>query len=154
MEAIYTQIPDRVLIRNESALNRAQRSKRMKKAIDRQAKKLQDKGLEVDYARLEAEYLAAHQENGVDENNWLDDDGYDDLHIDVVGVEPEYVTGDSLDHSFCSSRTYQTKSTSSELDSNDMGLQGRVETPPPPQPPMQNKTLYNSPFSIESLLGS
>jgi len=90
----------------------------------------------------------------VDENNWLDDDGYDDLHIDVVGVEPEYVTGDSLDHSFCSSRTYQTKSTSSELDSNDMGLQGRVETPPPPQPPMQNKTLYNSPFSIESLLGS
>nr|AAV88494.1 paired-type homeobox protein [Drosophila simulans] len=128
----------------------AQRNKLMKKAIERQAKKLQDKGLPVDYARLKADYIAAHQKNRVEDNNSMDDD----LRIDTVGEEPEFVTGDSQDLSLCSSRNFQS-STSSELDSEDMEVQGIVEVPPPPQPPVQRRTVaHKSSFSIKYLLGS
>nr|AAV88496.1 paired-type homeobox protein [Drosophila sechellia] len=128
----------------------AQRNKLMKKAIERQAKKLQDKGLPVDYARLKADYIAAHQKNRVEDNNSMDDD----LPIDMVGEEPEYVTGDSQDLSLCSSRTYQS-STSSELHSEDMEVQGIVEVPPPPQPSVQKRpVVHKSSFTIKSLLGS
>ncbi|KAH8354648.1 hypothetical protein KR084_000711 [Drosophila pseudotakahashii] len=140
------------------AKERAQRRKRMKKAIDRQARKLHLKGIEVDLSRLKADYLAAHkdtweQEKAMEEED-LEDmscyDGEDDLPIDVVG---EDMTGDSQDNSFCSSRTYQ-KSTSSELDPDepDAGVPIKLETVAPP--PSQTKTPYSSPFSIESLLGS
>nr|AAV88495.1 paired-type homeobox protein [Drosophila mauritiana] len=96
----------------------AHRNKLMKKAIERQAKKLQDKGLPVDYARLKADYIAAHQMKRVEDNNSMDDD----LRIDMVGEEPEFVTGDSQDPSLCSSRNYQS-STSSELDFEDMEVE-------------------------------
>ncbi|XP_017085336.1 homeobox protein unc-4 [Drosophila eugracilis] len=141
------------------ARERAQRSKRMKKAIDRQARKLRLKGIEVDYARLKADYLAAHKDNWLEaEDHELDDMecyGDDDLTIDVVGEEgQEDVMGDSQDNSFCSSRTYP-KSTSSELDLDDMAVPIKLESSAPPPPPSsQNKTLYSSSFSIESLLGS
>ncbi|XP_037725461.1 homeobox protein unc-4 [Drosophila subpulchrella] len=140
------------------ARERAQRRKRMKKAIDRQARKLRLKGIQVDLARLRADYLAAHKDSweeveGEEQDLELEDVGCygeDDLPIDVVGEGQEDVTGDSQDNSFCSSRTYQ-KSTSSELDPDDMGVPIKLEKAPPPTTP---KTLYSSPFSIESLLGS
>ncbi|XP_039498207.1 homeobox protein unc-4 [Drosophila santomea] len=134
------------------ARERAQRSKRMKKAIDRQARKLRLKGIQVNYARLKADYLATHQEHWAEEEHDEEDEVDDDPPIDVVAVcgGQEDNTGDSQDNSFCSSRTYQ-KSTSSELDADDMGVQIKLE---PPSPPQQNKTVYSSPFSIESILGS
>ncbi|XP_039231081.1 homeobox protein unc-4 isoform X2 [Drosophila yakuba] len=137
------------------ARERAQRSKRMKKAIDRQARKLRLKGIEVNYARLKADYLATHQEHWAEEEQDEEDVVDDDPPIDVmaVGGGQEDNTGDSQDNSYCSSRTYP-KSTSSELDPDDMGVQIKLEAPSPPQSSMQNKTLYSSPFSIESILGS
>ncbi|XP_043949072.1 homeobox protein unc-4 [Drosophila biarmipes] len=141
------------------ARERAQRRKRMKKAIDRQARKLRLKGIEVDYARLRADYLAAHKDNWEEEEEGegqelhLEDAecyGEDDLPIDVVGEGQEDVTGDSQDNSFCSSRTYP-KSSGSELDPDDVGVPIKLEQGPSPTTP---KALYSSPFSIESLLGS
>uniref|UniRef100_A0A6P4ETW7 Homeobox protein unc-4 n=1 Tax=Drosophila rhopaloa TaxID=1041015 RepID=A0A6P4ETW7_DRORH len=137
------------------ARERTQRSKRMKKAIDRQARKLRSKGIEVDFARLRADYLVAHKDSWQEDQDLEDVGCYDDddLPIDVVGEGQEDGTGDSQDNSFCSSRTYQ-KSSSSELDPDDLGVPIKLEAAPPPSTTSQNKSLYSSPFSIESLLGS
>ncbi|KAH8274650.1 hypothetical protein KR026_008960 [Drosophila bipectinata] len=148
------------------ARERAQRSKRMGKAIERQARKLRLKGIEVDLERLKADYLAAHKDhwlpNHQDEDQDLDDMGSyedDDLPIDVVG-DPQ---DGSQDNSFCSSRTYPKSSTGSEADvepeepedpedpEEDIRVPIKLETEPPQN---KNKSIYNSPFSIESLLGS
>ncbi|KAH8289677.1 hypothetical protein KR054_009081 [Drosophila jambulina] len=150
------------------ARERAQRSKRMRKAIERQARKLRLKGIPVDVERLKADYLAAHRDKDEDELQLdlerEDLESYDDedLPIDVVGedLQERDVTGDSQDHSFCSSsRTYQ-KSSGSEAEpepelelklepNDDLEEQGSQVTAT-----TQNKSLYSSPFSIESLLGS
>ncbi|KAH8323161.1 hypothetical protein KR074_007964 [Drosophila pseudoananassae] len=147
------------------ARERAQRSKRMGKAIERQARKLRLKGIEVDLERLKADYLAAHKDhwlpNHQDEDQDLEDMGSyedDDLPIDVVG-DPQ---DGSQDNSFCSSRTYPKSSTGSEADvepeepedpedPEDIRVPIKLETEPPQN---KNKSIYNSPFSIESLLGS
>ncbi|KAH8343291.1 hypothetical protein KR059_007756 [Drosophila kikkawai] len=155
---------------------RAQRSKRMRKAIERQARKLRLKGIEVDVERLKLDYLAAHKDN------WLGDgdgklqldleeetlESYDDedLPIDVVGEDLQHhhhhhQTGDSQDHSFCSSTRTYPKSSGSEAEpelelklklepDDDLDMPIKLE----PQPASQSKALYNLPFSIESLLGS
>ncbi|XP_017111593.1 homeobox protein unc-4 [Drosophila elegans] len=140
------------------ARDRAQLRKRMKKAIERQARKLRLKGIQVDFGRLQADYLAAHKDNwredqDMDRDLDLDgrgccDDDNDDLPIDVVGEGQEDNNGDSQANSFCSSRAYQ-----SELDSDDLGVPIKLEAATPPNP-SQSKPLYSSPFSIESLLGS
>lgn len=110
--------------------------------------------------RLKADYLAAHKDTWLAEEEQqdleleLEDlESYDDedLPIDVVGDQAgEDVTGDSQDHSFCSSRTYPKSSGSeADLEPHDLGVPIKLE----PQV-SQSKALYNSPFSIESLLGS
>ncbi|KAH8250465.1 hypothetical protein KR038_002611 [Drosophila bunnanda] len=156
------------------ARERAQRSKRMRKAIERQARKLRLKGIEVDVERLKADYLAAHKDSWLAEDEELrlqleealesyDDD--EDLPIDVVGEEPHHEpeTGNSQDHSFCSSsRTYPKSSSSSEpelelkLEPGDvLDVPIKLENQVSQQvTATQNKALYSSPFSIDSLLGS
>ncbi|KAH8299226.1 hypothetical protein KR044_000649, partial [Drosophila immigrans] len=91
------------------ARERAQRSKRIAKAIDRQARKMRLKGLEVDMSQLQADYLAAHkdelQQLDADADANADGDQGDDeeLAIDVVGV-----CSDSLDNSHSLSSTFAT----------------------------------------------
>lgn len=136
----------------------------MGKAIERQARKLRLKGIEVDLERLKADYLAAHKDHwlanqGQDEDQDLEDMASyedDDLPIDVVG-DPQ---DGSQDNSFCSSRTYPKSSTGSEADVEPEDPEEdpediRVPIKLEPEPPQnRNKSIYNSPFSIESLLGS
>ncbi|SPP78294.1 homeobox protein unc-4 [Drosophila guanche] len=150
------------------ARERAQRCKRMGKSIERQARKLRLKGIEVNMERLRADYLAAHKDDWQQlelelelelglpqhsyehENNDDDDeeqDHDDELPIDVVSV------GDSQDNSYSSSRTYP-RSIGSEPDDPRSRVTIKLETPPKVPPPSQHKSLYNSPFSIESLLGT
>ncbi|KAH8388017.1 hypothetical protein KR093_011006 [Drosophila rubida] len=148
------------------ARERAQRSKRIAKAIDRQARKLRLKGIEVDMCQLQADYLAAHKDEL--EQLGAEQRDEDELPIDVVGV-----CGDSLDNS-CAAMTPQTNQRSCHDDScdgdgADVGLGDAViklepleppapiavdQPPPPPPPPLQHKGHYNSSFSIESLLGT
>lgn len=136
----------------------AQRNKRIAKAIERQARKLRLKGLEVNVEQLRADYLAAHQQESSDmelqqeleRGEQLDDE----LAIDVVG-------GDSLDN--CNQRGCPDDS----CDSSPVIKLEPLETLEPPipleppsltalpeQPPLQQKPQYNSSFSIESLLGT
>lgn len=140
----------------------------MGKAIERQARKLRLKGIEVDLERLKADYLAAHKDDWLPghqdhEDQDLEDTGSyedDDLPIDVVG-DPQ---DGSQDNSFCSSRTYPKSSTGSEADvepeepedpedPEDIRVPTRIKLEPEP-PQNRNKSIYTSPFSIESLLGS
>ncbi|XP_026848948.1 homeobox protein unc-4 [Drosophila persimilis] len=145
------------------ARERAQRCKRMGKSIERQARKLRLKGIEVNMERLRADYLAAHKddwqelelglglglEHGYDDDEEEDvEEGQDDeLPIDVVSV------GNSQDNSYSSSRTYQ-RSIGSEPDEHRSRVMIKLEPTPKVPLPSQHKGLYNSPFSIESLLGT
>ncbi|XP_034671800.1 homeobox protein unc-4 [Drosophila subobscura] len=154
------------------ARERAQRCKRMGKSIERQARKLRLKGIEVNMERLRADYLAAHKddwqqlelelelglgvpqhsydeehEDGDDDDDEEEQDHDDELPIDVVSV------GDSQDNSYSSSRTYP-RSIGSEPDDPRSRVMIKLETPPKVPPPSQHKSLYSSPFSIESLLGT
>lgn len=54
----------------------------MAKAIDRQARKLQAKGISVDFEALKAEYISQHKANGTFSDSDLEDDS---IQIDVVG---------------------------------------------------------------------
>ncbi|KAL7744007.1 hypothetical protein ACLKA6_001241 [Drosophila palustris] len=165
------------------ARERAERSKRIAKAIERQARKLRLKGIEVDMSQLRTDYLAAHK-NEVDQLELeqlqlelelqLEQD--DELPIDVVGV-----CSDSLDNSHSLSSTFATmtphthqrscQGDSSDGDNdndNDTNNDGNaviklepLESPhlpifpaPHDEPPRQLKGHYNSSFSIESLLGT
>ncbi|XP_017964373.1 homeobox protein unc-4 [Drosophila navojoa] len=141
------------------ARERAQRSKRIAKAIERQARKLRLKGLEVNLEQLRADYLAAHQQESSDmelqqeleRGEQLDDE----LAIDVVG-------GDSSDN--CNQRGCPDDS----CDSSPVIKLEPLEPPipleppsltalpeqPPLQKPKQQRPQYNSSFSIESLLGT
>ncbi|KAH8238294.1 hypothetical protein KR032_002801, partial [Drosophila birchii] len=159
------------------ARERAQRSKRMRKAIERQARKLRLKGIEVNVERLKADYMAAHKDSWLAEDEELkleleedDLESYDDedLPIDVVGEDHPHhhqdVTGDSQDHSFCSSSRTYPKSSGSEAEPelelklvephNDLDVPFKLENQASQVNATQNKSLYSSPFSIESLLGS
>ncbi|XP_020805094.1 homeobox protein unc-4 [Drosophila serrata] len=163
------------------ARERAQRSKRMRKAIERQVRKLRLKGIEVDVERLKADYMAAHKDNWLAEDKELqleleeELESYEDedLPIDVVGEDlnhhhhhhhhPQDVTGDSQDHSFCSSSRTYAKSSSSEAEPelelkleprDDLDVPIKLENQVSEVTATQKKNLYNSPFSIESLLGS
>ncbi|BFG02422.1 homeobox protein unc-4 [Drosophila madeirensis] len=141
------------------ARERAQRCKRMGKSIERQARKLRLKGIEVNMERLRADYLAAHKddwqqhsydeehEDGDDDDDEEEQDHADELPIDVVSG------GDSQDNSYSSSRTYP-RSIGSEPDDPRSRVMIKLETPPKVPPPSQHKSLYSSPFSIESLLGT
>ncbi|XP_002071104.2 pituitary homeobox homolog Ptx1 isoform X2 [Drosophila willistoni] len=60
------------------AQERAQRSKRLNKAIERQARKLRSKGIKVNMAQLKADYLAAHSED-------YTEDQQEEIIVDVVG---------------------------------------------------------------------
>ncbi|XP_068159020.1 aristaless-related homeobox protein [Drosophila tropicalis] len=61
------------------ARERAQRSKRLNKAVERQARKLRLKGIKVNMAQLKTDYLAAHsQEYAEDEQ--------EEVIVDVVGT--------------------------------------------------------------------
>lgn len=60
----------------------ARRRKKLAKAIDRQARKLQAKGITVDLEALKAEYISQHKANGTFSDSDLEDDG---IQIDVVG---------------------------------------------------------------------
>ncbi|XP_037943702.1 homeobox protein unc-4-like [Teleopsis dalmanni] len=64
------------------AKERARRRKKLAKAIDRQARKLQAKGITVDIEALKAEYISQHKANGTFSDSDLEDDG---IQIDVVG---------------------------------------------------------------------
>ncbi|XP_053950134.1 homeobox protein unc-4-like [Anastrepha ludens] len=64
------------------AKERARRRKKLAKAIDRQARKLQAKGITVDLEALKAEYISQHKANGTFSDSDLEDDG---IQIDVVG---------------------------------------------------------------------
>ncbi|XP_017061918.2 homeobox protein unc-4 [Drosophila ficusphila] len=143
------------------ARERAQRSKRMKKVIERQARKLRLRGYEVNLKRLRADYLAANKDNLQDQQDQNPDcdpeamDCYngDDLPIVVVGKGKKDMTGDDQDNPFCSSRTYP-KTSGSKLDPDDMGMLIKLKTAPHPSSPARSKPLYSSPFSIDSLLCS
>ncbi|XP_064555020.1 uncharacterized protein LOC135440007 isoform X4 [Drosophila montana] len=151
---------------------RAQRSKRIAKAIERQARKLRLKGLDVNVEQLRADYLAAHR-NDI-EHAELEQD--DELPIDVVGV-----CSDSLDNSRSHSSNLAAALTNQRscpdnscdgsaviklepleplealvpLESTNLPpLPAEPTQPPPPPPPAQQKPQHNSCFSIESLLGT
>ena len=62
---------------------RARRRKRLAKAVDRQAKKLKAKGVEVDLDAIRAEYINQHQGQTINSSDSEDND--DDDTIDVVG---------------------------------------------------------------------
>ncbi|XP_075156615.1 unc-4 [Haematobia irritans] len=64
------------------AKERARRRKKLAKAIDRQARKLQAKGITVDLEALKAEYISQHKANGTFSDSDLEDDS---IQIDVVG---------------------------------------------------------------------
>ncbi|XP_064555021.1 homeobox protein unc-4 homolog isoform X5 [Drosophila montana] len=154
------------------ARERAQRSKRIAKAIERQARKLRLKGLDVNVEQLRADYLAAHR-NDI-EHAELEQD--DELPIDVVGV-----CSDSLDNSRSHSSNLAAALTNQRscpdnscdgsaviklepleplealvpLESTNLPpLPAEPTQPPPPPPPAQQKPQHNSCFSIESLLGT
>ncbi|XP_034483590.1 homeobox protein unc-4 [Drosophila innubila] len=158
------------------ARERAQRSKRIAKAIERQARKLRLKGIEVDMSQLRTDYLAAHRDEAAELELGLELEQRDDdeLAIDVVGV-----CSDSLDNSRSLSSTFatmtpQTNQRSCQDDSsdddgdNDNDNDGNaviklepLESPHLPKlpaphavPPLPSKGHYNSSFSIESLLGT
>ncbi|XP_060664471.1 visual system homeobox 1 [Drosophila nasuta] len=147
------------------AREQAQRSKRIAKAIDRQARKLRLKGIEVDMTQLQADYLSTHKDVDQLSAGCRDDD---ELPIDVVGE-----CSDSLDNSHSLSSTFatltpQTNQRSCHEDSCDGNgnVNGneagdaviKVEPLESPaeisKPPSQHKGHYNSSFSIESLLGT
>ncbi|XP_034106098.2 homeobox protein unc-4 [Drosophila albomicans] len=150
------------------AREQAQRSKRIAKAIDRQARKLRLKGIEVDMTQLQADYLATHKDDVDHLSAGCRDD--DELPIDVVGE-----CSDSLDNSHSLSSTFatltpQTNQRSCHEDSCDGNGNGngngneagdaviKVEPLESPaeisKPPSHHKGHYNSSFSIESLLGT
>ncbi|EDW62472.2 uncharacterized protein Dvir_GJ16596, partial [Drosophila virilis] len=119
------------------ARERAQRSKRIAKAIERQARKLRLKGLDVNVEQLRADYLAAHRNDIDHEHDELEQYEQDEPPIDVVGV-----CSDSLDNS--QSLTNQRSCPEDSCDGSA----------PPPPPLAQHKPQHNSCFSIESLLGT
>ncbi|EDV92208.1 homeobox protein unc-4 [Drosophila grimshawi] len=160
------------------ARERAQRSKRIAKAIERQAHKLRLKGVQVNMDQLRADYLAAHGDLNPDQD-WervrdeldyapLDDD---ELPIDVVGG---VVCSDSLDNSQSHSSNFATNQrilsdVSCDADADGDGdADGHVDVDvdadavirvDPLEPPIlavlpKQKPQYNSSFSIESLLGT
>jgi hypothetical protein len=74
------------------AFNRAQKKKRLEKAIDRQARKLRAKGIEVDMERLKADYIAQHR------GQFLSSDSDENDTIDVVGDESDAELYDDKAH--------------------------------------------------------
>ena len=62
--------------------NRVRRKKRINKAIERQARKLQAKGISVDIEALRADYIAQHYGQNYSTS---DSDDNDEDPIDVVG---------------------------------------------------------------------
>ncbi|XP_073829649.1 homeobox protein unc-4-like [Musca autumnalis] len=75
------------------AKQRAQKRKKMEKAIERQARKLRLKGIEVDMQKLRTDYIAQRRSNGTLSDSDLElefrnnDDDEGDVQIDVVGSE-------------------------------------------------------------------
>ncbi|TMW44252.1 hypothetical protein DOY81_010668, partial [Sarcophaga bullata] len=63
---------------------KAQKCKRINKAIDRQARKLRAKGIEVNMEQLRADYLVQHRSNVLFSSD-SESDVNDDFQIDVVG---------------------------------------------------------------------
>uniref|UniRef100_A0A1B0G4F5 Homeobox domain-containing protein n=1 Tax=Glossina morsitans morsitans TaxID=37546 RepID=A0A1B0G4F5_GLOMM len=96
------------------AKKKAEERKKIRKAIERQARKLRLKGIEVNMEELRVDYLTQHGTSGrlTDSDNEVDDDG---LHIDVVG-DSESVQDNEFDcecnHSLSSERTSQRSSLS------------------------------------------
>ncbi|XP_030382373.1 homeobox protein unc-4 [Scaptodrosophila lebanonensis] len=116
------------------AKERAQQRKRIAKAIERQARKLRLKGIEVNLEQLRSDYMAQHglqlmagaDEEEAEKVGAVAGDDDDELPIDVVGG----VGGDSLENS------------------------PLPALPAPTLPPKQvHKGHHHSSFSIESLLG-
>ncbi|KAH8416428.1 hypothetical protein KR222_003637 [Zaprionus bogoriensis] len=117
------------------ARERAQRGKRIAKAVERQARKLRLKGIEVDMCQLRSDYLAVHK----DDANYLQlemerervrerEQSDDELPIDVVGG----ICGDSLDNSHSLSSNYatltpQTNQRSCQDDSCDGDVDGDAD---------------------------
>ncbi|XP_055841598.1 homeobox protein unc-4-like [Episyrphus balteatus] len=154
------------------AKERARRRKKLAKAIDRQARKLQAKGITVDLEALKAEYISQHRGSGAFSDSDLEDDG---IQIDVVGGtdsddEPE-------DFSFRSSNN-DLASFPSTASPTSIGSPRSQQNPAHHQEDVNEKPLFlfnntqthyikkespthhqisirrNNPFSIESLLFS
>ncbi|KAI8122813.1 Homeobox protein unc-4 [Lucilia cuprina] len=68
---------------------RAQKLKRIDKAIERQARKLRSKGIEVNREQLKSDYLAQHGINAQSSTDSESDDN-EDYQIDVVGGTENY----------------------------------------------------------------
>ncbi|XP_017850548.1 homeobox protein unc-4 [Drosophila busckii] len=124
------------------ARERAQRSKRIAKAVERQARKLRLKGIAVDLEQLRADYLAAHKLNSQQWHEDGDGDGDEESAIDVVGI-----CGDSLESN---QRSCQDESCGDSVAQPLIKLEPLESKELPPG----KKSRYNSSFSIESLLGT
>lgn len=114
--------------------SRARRRKKLAKAIDRQARKLQAKGITVDLEALKAEYISQHRGSGAFSDSDLEDDG---IQIDVVGGtdsddEPE-------DFSFRSSNNDLANSFPSTASPTSIG------SPPSQQNPAQQDEVNEKP---------
>ncbi|XP_017034964.1 homeobox protein unc-4 [Drosophila kikkawai] len=100
------------------AKERARRRKKLAKAIDRQARKLQAKGITVDLEALKAEYISQHKANGTFSDSDLEDDG---IQIDVVGGTD---SDDELDSDAVSPARMGAASSSQQNSSIHCGLDG------------------------------
>ncbi|XP_039961702.1 homeobox protein unc-4 [Bactrocera neohumeralis] len=103
------------------AKERARRRKKLAKAIDRQARKLQAKGITVDLEALKAEYISQHKANGTFSDSDLEDDG---IQIDVVGGTDSDDDGD--DCSFRSPRANSLMPGSFSPNSSQNGIESPV----------------------------
>lgn len=128
---------------------RANRRKKLAKALERQARKLRAKGIAVDLESLRAEYLSQHQ---VTTESDLEDD---DTQIDVVGDADSAHDADHKDHH--NLLLPSSTSTSSSLSSP---CSASASPPPPPlpqpPPPVASQTLARPaavvPASVQPLL--
>ncbi|KAH8238291.1 hypothetical protein KR032_002800 [Drosophila birchii] len=100
------------------AKERARRRKKLAKAIDRQARKLQAKGITVDLEALKAEYISQHKANGTFSDSDLEDDG---IQIDVVGGTD---SDDELDSDAVSPARMGGASSSQQNSSIHCGMDG------------------------------
>lgn len=107
----------------------ARRRKKLAKAIDRQAKKLQAKGISVDLEALRAEYISQHKANGTFSDSDLEDDC---MHIDVVGgTESDDDADDALS-------AFQSPRSSSDMANNNYAASDGSNGVGSPTPQLMN----------------
>lgn len=107
----------------------------MAKAIDRQAKKLQAKGISVDLEALRAEYISQHKANGTFSDSDLEDDC---MHIDVVGgTESDDDADDALS-------AFQSPRSSSDLANNNYAASDGSNGIGSPTPQLMNHFTGNN----------